>query len=89
MFPIEQQSGTRGLVWVAWSMPVEHSPGRSADGLDVFPTYDAAAAECARRNLVIAEAHGYAGEFMPALDGGRGGKADFTYRQFYSARAKD
>ena len=40
-------------------------------------------AECSRRNLVRAERLGIADTPMPALDGGKGGVAPYTYREYY------
>lgn len=73
---LKQEAGNHGAVLVVTSLP---------DG-GPFETYEAAAIECARRNLRLAIERGHADAQMPALDGGKGGLAPYTYREFYSGR---
>lgn len=82
-YPIEQQDGGNGPAWVVWPMRVENTPGRSAAGLEVFPTYDLGRRECSRRNLQLAIERGHADDLMPALDGGRS-LSTYTYREYYA-----
>lgn len=77
MFPIEQVEGTHGPVWVVWSMRAEDCSFRSAKGLEGFVSYAAGEAECARRNLALAEERGHADADMSG--------AQYSYRQYYEA----
>lgn len=83
-YPIEQQLGAHGPVWVVWSVAAEYSPGRSHEGLQTFPEWEAARYECSRRNLALAIERGHADQPMPALGDG---VCNFTYRQFYESHA--
>lgn len=81
-YPIEKMPGTRGAVWIAWSLPIECA-GRSAEGLETFATYRDARREACTRNLQLAIERGHADEPLPALDGGRGGSSGVTFREYY------